>query len=319
MIAVIGEALIDLIGSNSGEYKAVVGGANANVAVALAVRGEPHAFLGRISSDNFGLMIRSHFAKHGVNLSHSIDAKEHTSLAIATLDENGLATYSFYINQTADWEWKRKELPTLAELKELGVEAIQFGCLAMAIEPGSKIIEQWLREIEASNSITLSHDLNIRPALGFERESERIRVERLNEISHIIKASDADVQWLYDLSVDEDLDAIANSWSAGKIVIITRGAEGVSIYRDKKRIDIEGLPIKLVDTIGAGDTFIANFLAELKKNKALGLDPKKKLANLTDEDLIAAARFANTAAALVCERKGCLPPTKEQVLSRLAG
>ena len=81
MIAVIGEALIDLIGSNSGEYKAVVGGANAIVAVELAVRGEPHPFLGRMSSDNFGQMIRFQFAKHGVNLSHSIDAKEQTSLA----------------------------------------------------------------------------------------------------------------------------------------------------------------------------------------------------------------------------------------------
>ena len=80
MIVVIGEALIDLISKESGNYQAVVGGANANVALALAVRGEKQAFLGRISSDGFGQQIRNHLSSHGVNLDYSIAAKEQTTL-----------------------------------------------------------------------------------------------------------------------------------------------------------------------------------------------------------------------------------------------
>lgn len=319
MIVVIGEALIDLISKESGKYQAVVGGANANVALALAVRGEKQAFLGRISSDGFGQQIRNHLSNHGVNLDHSVFAKEQTTLAVATIDSAGVASYSFYTNQTADWGWTKEELPSISKLNELGVQAIQYGCLTMAMEPGNKVIEQWLSEIYQTQSITLSHDLNIRPALGFDRESELARVEKLNRISHIIKASDADVEWLYDLPTGSNLDGIAKKWSVGKLVVITRGAEGVSIYRDENRLDVAGFPVNLVDTVGAGDTFIATLLSELMSAGSLGAGPSEKISQLTETKLIEFSKTANAAAAIVCERTGCQPPTKPEILARIAG
>lgn len=319
MIVVIGEALIDLISKESGKYQAVVGGANANVALALAVRGEKQAFLGRISSDGFGQQIRNHLSNHGVNLDHSVFAKEQTTLAVATIDSAGVASYSFYTNQTADWGWTKEELPSISKLNELGVQAIQYGCLTMAMEPGNKVIEQWLSEIHQTQSITLSHDLNIRPALGFDRESELARVEKLNRISHIIKASDADVEWLYDLPTGSNLDGIAKKWSVGKLVVITRGAEGVSIYRDENRLDVAGFPVNLVDTVGAGDTYIATLLSELMSAGSLGAGPSEKISQLTETKLIEFSKTANAAAAIVCERTGCQPPTKPEILARIAG
>ena len=319
MIVVIGEALIDLISKESGKYQAVVGGANANVALALAVRGEKQAFLGRISSDGFGQQIRNHLSNHGVNLNHSVFAKEQTTLAVATIDSAGVASYSFYTNQTADWGWTKEELPSISKLNELGVQAIQYGCLTMAMEPGNKVIEQWLSEIYQTQSITLSHDLNIRPALGFDRESELARVEKLNRISHIIKASDADVEWLYDLPTGSNLDEIAEKWSVGKLVVITRGAEGVSIYRDENRLDVAGFPVNLVDTVGAGDTYIATLLSELMSAGSLGAGPSEKISQLTETQLIEFSKTANAAAAIVCERTGCQPPTKPEILARIAG
>jgi len=317
MIVVIGEALIDLISKEPGKYEAVVGGANANVALALAVRGEKQAFLGRISSDGFGQQIRNHLSSHGVHLEYAISAQEQTTLAVATIDSKGVASYSFYTKDTADWGWTPKELPSLTKLNELGVEAIQYGCLGMAIGPGNKFIESWLKEIHGAREITLSHDLNIRPALGFDRKVELDRVEQLNQISHIIKASDADIEWLFDLPAGSDLDAIAGRWSENKLVIITRGGDGVSLYQNQKRIDIPGFAIKLVDTVGAGDTFISTFLAELSRASALGKDPIEKLSNLSEQELIEYARTANAAAAIVCERTGCQPPTKQEILARL--
>lgn len=320
MIVVIGEALIDLISKgNSGNYQAVVGGANANVALALAIRGEKQIFLGRISNDGFGQQIRSHLAGSGVNLDYSISAKEQTTLAVATIDASGVASYSFYTQNTADWGWTKDELPSLEKLSQLGVKAIQYGCLTMAIGPGNTVVESWLSEIYARGQITLSHDLNIRPALGFERETERNRVEKLNQISHIIKASDADIEWLYDLAPGSNLDSIAASWSAGKLVIITKGSEGVSLYEDGKRIDVPGLKVELVDTVGAGDTFMASFLAELNELSALGENPTSKLLGLSSEQLTKVASVSNAAAAIACERTGCQPPTKQEIAKRLQG
>lgn len=318
MIVVIGEALIDLIGKEPGKYEAVVGGANANVALALAVRGEKQAFLGRISSDGFGQQIRRHLSSQGVNLDYAISAQEQTTLAVASIDSKGVASYSFYTKDTADWGWTVEELPSLTMLNQLKVKAIQYGCLGMAIGPGNKVIENWLRAIHHQNNVTLSHDLNIRPALGFDCKVELARVEQLNQISHIIKASDADIEWLFDLPTGSDLDEVAHRWSKNKLMIITRGSDGVSLYQDQNRIDVPGFTIKLADTVGAGDTFIANFLAELNRAHALGDRPIDKLLQLAPEQLIECATVANASAAIVCERTGCRPPTQDEIRDRIS-
>jgi len=319
MILVIGEALIDLIGEegSGGSYTAVVGGANANVALALAVRGEDQRFLGRISADGFGKQIAAHLSSHGVDLSLTVDATEQTTLAVATIDAKGVASYSFYTKDTADWGWTADELPTAETVQSLSTKAIQYGCLGMAIGPGNLVIEAWLKSFFDAQSVTLSHDLNIRPALGFDREAELVRVLRLNDQSHIIKASDADIEWLYGLAEGADLDYIAASWSKEKLVVITKGPAGVSLYRDGKRIDVSGQRVRLVDTVGAGDTFMANFLGELSSLDALGDMPVSRLARLSDDDLVATAKFANTAAAIVCERTGCQPPTLSETKQRV--
>lgn len=312
MILVIGEALIDLIGkAGSSHYTSVVGGANANVALALARRGEPQAFLGRISTDGFGQQIRKRLASNGVNLDLSITAQEQTTLAVATISDSGSASYSFYLNGTADWAWHPAEFPTAAAISALGAKCIQYGCLTMAVEPGNLVVESWLSGL---SGLTRSHDLNIRPSIGFSPERELARVSRINAFSDIIKASDADIEWLYGLDEGSDIDSIAHSWSeGGKLVLVTRGGSGASLYRSGKRIDVAAPKIQLVDTVGAGDTFMANFLGELNSIGALGSD----LSAVAESDLIAAANFAAVAAAIVCERQGCEPPAKAEVLERL--
>ena len=312
MILVIGEALIDLIGkAGSSQYTSVVGGANANVALALARRGEPQAFLGRISQDGFGQQIRERLSSNGVNLDHSIFASEQSTLAVATISESGSASYSFYLKGTADWAWQPEEFPSQEVIGGLGAKCIQYGCLTMAVEPGNLVVENWLSGLKG---LTRSHDLNIRPSIGFTPERELERVARINAFSDIIKASDADIEWLYGLDEGSDIDAIAHNWSeGGKLVVITRGGSGASLYRAGKRLDVAAPKIQLVDTVGAGDTFMANFLGELNALGVLG----SNLGSVSDQDLIAAANFAAVAAAIVCERQGCEPPTKAEVIARL--
>ena len=316
MILVIGEALIDLIGDSAtpGEYKSVVGGANANVALALARRGTAQKFMGRISSDGFGEQIRHRLVSNEVDLSWSIAAKEQTTLAVATIDAQGVASYSFYINGTADWGWTSAELPSLEMLLDAGIQAVQFGCLAMAIGPGNKVLETWLEQLGASKELTLSHDLNIRSALGFEREVELDRVQRVNGFSNIVKASDADIEWLFDLAPGASLDAIAEDWAGeDKLVVITRGGEGADMYFAGEKLSVPAPKINPVDTVGAGDTFMANLLTELLLLDGLGSDPESRLGRLGQKDLLRALDVAAKAAALVCERQGCEPPNAKEV------
>ena len=320
---VIGEALIDLIESkaDSGSYQAVVGGANANVAIALARAGTPQQLLARISSDSFGQKIRTRLETNGVGLDYAIDASEATSLAVASIGATGGAKYSFYVEGTADWNFTKEELPTAKTLSELGAKALQFGCLTMALGPGNKVIEAWATEFFKAGSLTLSHDINVRPALGFEASVERERVERINAISHIVKASDDDINWLYQLAPGTSVDEIVWNWigNTDQIVFVTRGPDGVSIYRKNKvRIDVPSRAVQVQDTVGSGDTFCAHMLIGLLAIDALGTAPDQKLAAVTGDQLVDITTVAAIAASMTCERVGAEPPTKAELAAVIA-
>ncbi|MFM1785053.1 MAG: hypothetical protein RLZZ108_77, partial [Actinomycetota bacterium] len=118
MILVIGEALIDLIENRyqPGAFTAIVGGANLNVATALAKRETPHTFYARMSSDRFGQIIREKLTSNNVNFKDSIITNDNSTLAIVSLNEQGVPNYSFYVNGTADWGWQPEDLPTQEQL-----------------------------------------------------------------------------------------------------------------------------------------------------------------------------------------------------------
>ena len=323
MIVVIGEALIDLIESKaeSGSYQAVVGGANANVAIALARAGTPQKLLARIASDSFGQKIRTRLESNGVGLDYAIEAPEATSLAIASIGPSGGAKYSFYVEGTADWNFTLEELPTAAKLSEIGAKALQFGCLTMALGPGNIIIECWAKEFYQAGSLTLSHDINVRPALGFDAAVERERVERINSISHIVKASDDDINWLYQIAPGSSVDDIVWGWigQSEQIVFVTRGPDGVSIYRKNEvRIDVPSRAVMVQDTVGSGDTFCAHMLSGLLAIDALGAAPDQKLALVSNDQLVVITRMAAIAASITCERVGAEPPTSEELAQVVA-
>ena len=312
MILVIGEALIDLIENRyqPGAFTAIVGGANLNVATALAKRGTPHTFYARMSTDRFGNLIREKLIANNVNFKNSIITEENSTLAIVSLNEQGVPTYSFYVNGTSDWGWTKEELPTQEQLNAEQINCIQFGCLTMAMEPGNLVIEDWAKHL---TQITISHDINIRSALGFDPDKEKERVERTNKFSHIIKASDEDIEWLY--QGQREVDEVAQEWARdNKIILITRGADGVSIFRNDERMDVPSRKINVVDTVGAGDTFCANLLGQLQDNNYLGKD----LTQIPSEELKNFVYISGIAASITCERAGCEPPTQEDLKAVLA-
>jgi fructokinase len=324
MILVIGEALIDLIENRyqAGAFNAIVGGANANVAIALARRGTPQQFLARLSNDRFGKIIRERLETNGVGLDHAISATELTTLAVVSIDAQGVPSYAFYVNGTADWGWTEAEIPTDSDLDRLGATALQFGCLTMAMAPGNAVIESWGQRLYSAERLTISHDINMRPALGFDRETERKRVERVNSFSHIIKASDEDIEWLYGLETGAYIDDIVNDWigESGRHVFVTRGGDGVSVYRPGGiRFDVPSRKINVVDTVGAGDTFCANLLGQLHDSESLGDRAFARLGSLSDEMLHEYVRIAGVAASITCERAGAEPPVLDDLNDVLKG
>jgi len=308
-IAVVGEALIDLIGQPDGSYQAKTGGAPANVSIALARLGVDVTFIARMSLDAFGVKLHDWLAPESINLAHLIRTNDPTTLAVATLDDHGKAHYSFYIRGTADWGLTESDL---ADVVATPPAAFVIGSVALVIEPGSRAIERSATLLHESGETTVVIDVNIRPGLGFDRDAERARIERQIQIAHIVKASDEDIAWLY--SADE-VETIAAVWSrSGRAIVVTRGASGATLYLDGNRItDVPAPRIDLVDTVGAGDSFLGATLFGLQERDALGSDATARLRALAPAEWTDVLSLAANVGAITCSRAGCNPPTRAEL------
>lgn len=284
MITVVGEALIDLISGGSGTYRSTPGGAPANTAVTLARLGVPVTLLARIGGDKFGRTLRAYVASRGVDTRDLVSATQPTTLAIADVDGTGSAEYDFYVRGTADWQWRPEELPD-----PLGPEvtALHVGSLALAMRPGAEVLEEWVGR--QKGAATVSYDPNIRPALSGTVEEERARVERQVALADVVKASDADLRWLYP---DRPIEESARHWSGlgPALVLVTQGGGDTLAQRaGAAPLSLRSAPPKVdvVDTVGAGDALAAGLLDALGQIGALGGANRERLARLSEAEVAA--------------------------------
>ncbi|TDQ52399.1 carbohydrate kinase family protein [Actinorugispora endophytica] len=311
MITVVGEALIDLISSESGTYRSAPGGAPANTAVALARLGVDSSLLARIGSDRFGRQLRAYVASRGVDTRDLVSAEQPSTLAIANLDEHGHASYDFYVKGTADWQWAPDELPD--PIPE-DVAALHLGSLAMAMEPGASVLREWAARQRGRTVI--SYDPNIRPALAGEPARARARVEDQIALADVVKVSDEDVHWLFEREPGPDSSELlletARSWLAlGPVLVaVTRGGEQTTVVvrgREDAPLSLTPAPVEVVDTVGAGDAFCAGLLDAFGQAGALGAGGRERLAALTDARLAVCVEHAHRVAAHTCRRVGADP------------
>ena len=174
-------------------FQAVMGGAPANVAVAHSRLGVPTSYLGRLSQDALGRRLLARLQEAAVGWDHVIVAHERSSLALVSLDGAGGPSYTFYLDGTADWQWKSFELPEL----DGSIRVVHVGSLALAIGPGNAVLERWVARIHEKGTALVCFDPNIRPSVGLAAPAERERIERLSRISHLVKASDEDLAYCY--------------------------------------------------------------------------------------------------------------------------
>ena len=292
-VVVVGEALVDLVPGGDGTYLTRPGGSPANTAVALARLGTPVAMLARLSGDEFGRLLRSHLVDNGVDLSHAVEADEPSSVALVTRGADGSPSYRFWVEGTADWQWRPGELPEL----EPDVVAVHAGSLALLRAPA---LEAWLPSVQAQATICL--DPNLRS--GLLPVGARERVERWLRIADIVKLSAEDLALLYG---DEPPADVARRWRrrGPALIVVTAGASGATAYFGDTVLHRDAPAIEVVDTVGAGDAFTAAMLHELAARRLLG----GRLPALAADDVDAALELAVRAAALTCTRTGAAPPS----------
>ena len=309
-VAVIGEVLVDLATSGGADFVALPGGAPANVAVALSRLGVPTELLARISEDSFGELARDYLEANSVGCGYCVTAREPTTLAIATITADKAATYSFYTQGTANWQWTADELP---DRLPKHVRALVTGSLALALPPGAEVLEAFVAHEHRRGEVFIAYDPNIRPSMAATRTVEAARVERQLALAHLVKASEDDLLWLYP---DRDPIEVAHRWqqACGGWVVVTRGAQGAySVCPSGEAVAVAGHTVLVRDTIGADDAFLAGLLAALADQRLFSAAPGAVLQLLTEDVVTQAMSYASTVSAIACTRAGANPPTRDEV------
>lgn len=306
MFTVIGEALLDLVQPTpGGSYDPRPGGGPLNIAVGLQRLGHPTELMARLSRGSLGQLVRRYAEQNGLGLAHAAETDELATLAFATLDQQGRATYEFYVEGTADWGWTAAELSALPA----GARAVHCGSLATAITPGADAILRVVQRVHAERSALVSFDPNVRSALVGPRDEAVARVERFVAAAHVVKASDEDLAWLYPNSAA--LDVLARWIRSGPgLAVLTRGVAGcAAVTAAGAEVDVSGIEVGVADTIGAGDAFMAGLLSGLADADRLHPDAVSALAT---DDLRDVLQRATVVSALTCERVGADPPTRAE-------
>jgi len=307
-VLVIGEALVDVVHGLNGEIKNIPGGSPANTAVALARLGTKTYMKARTSRDKFGTEIRNYLTNQNVNLDYSLVVDSPSSVIDALIQKNGSAKYEANLNGAADYGWTYEELD---QVIDPDIQIVQLGSLTSYIEPGATNVEKWFSKLRQSNKYLLTFDPNIRHPLDGENEVDvRSRAKKLASLSHVVKASDEDLNWIFSNNNPQD-SAINIIESGASLVVVTLGKKGAFAVNKKLEIvEVKANEIAVIDTIGAGDTFAAALITQLLENSLIN---KNALDNLSSDDLTEILTNCSAVSAITCSRQGANPPHRHEV------
>jgi fructokinase len=295
-VLVVGEALVDIVMRRGAPTVEHPGGSPANVALGLARLGHRAELLTRIGDDDRGRTIRAHLESSGVRLVPGSVTGERTSTAIAHLDRAGVAHYDF------DLDWRLPDGP----LPEPGA-CLHTGSIAAFLAPGGDAVLAMVEK--AAGRSTISYDPNTRAPLMGGPEQARARVETFVAHADVVKVSDEDLAWL---APGEDPADVAGCWLASgpAVVVVTLGGQGAFGLCRAGRVDVPAPAIEVVDTVGAGDSFMAGLLDHLATLDLLGAERRGDLHAIGTQALRDTLRHAVAIAAIACTRAGANPPTR---------
>jgi fructokinase len=294
---VVGESLIDIVHRPDGSTQEHVGGSPANVAVGLARLGHDVTLASMVGADERGTRIADLLSSEGVTLTEDSLGAGATSVATSTLDATGAATYTFEL------AWELNPSQPLE-----GVAHVHTGSIAATLEPGASTVLTTLQN--ARPGATISYDPNARPALMGDPHEVRAKMEQLIGLSDVVKASDEDIAWLYG---GASLPDILRLWGllGPPLVVVTRGDRGtlIGLSVSGQLTSIDAPAIEVVDTVGAGDSFMAGLVSGLLDAGLLGgVQARERLRSASLADVRPAVDRALACAAITVSRPGANPP-----------
>ncbi|KAA0096798.1 carbohydrate kinase [Mycolicibacterium sp. P1-18] len=293
---VIGEALIDIVqrdGQVLGEH---VGGSPLNVAIGLGRLDRHVDFLTHVADDERGRRIVEYVEASGVTLVPGSTNAARTPTAAATIDESGAATYTF------DIEWQLSGTPEVTPPL-----VAHTGSIAGFLDPGCLATAALLDAYRLSATITF--DPNVRPALIEDHDQAVDRINRLVERADVVKASDEDLQWIDPTRTPEQ---VATAWQAlgPSIVAVTMGGDGAFAVCAAGTVRVAARPVEVVDTVGAGDSFMTGLIDALWSKDLLGGDRRADLARIGVDAVEDVLRAAALASAVTVARAGADLPDR---------
>lgn len=307
-----GEALIDLICADATgrTWRAAPGGSPYNAAVAAGRLGAPTTFLGVLSDDRFGQLLRDHLDASHVSWRTCPITTEPTTLAVVTQGpDDAEPSFAFHVADTTTVSPRVNDLHLPADTGVFHTS----GSMALVLEPAASRMEALLAAARRRSLVHL--DPNPRPSMAGGRDRYLRRLERWLGMVDVVKISAADVEWLHPgfdpielahhwLTPDEDEDVPA-------AIIVTRGAKGAAVVCSAGVVDVvPGEQVEVVDTVGAGDTFVGAVLAAFA---AHGVTGRARLAELDAAWWHTALTYAVEAAGIACSRVGADPPWRHEL------
>ena len=293
---VVGEALTDCV-IRGHEVTETPGGSPLNVAIGIGRLGHDVVLAARVGPDSRGLTITDHVQDSGVALIDDVNGLERTSTAQATIAPDGSASYEF------DLLWD--VTPGMIPRKPFA--HVHVGSIGATLEPGGSGVVQIVSDQRAAGA-SISYDPNVRPSIMGEPDDVRDRIEELIALSHVVKASDEDIAWLYP---GRSEDEVLSSWldAGASLVVLTKGAEGVMARAGHHAVSRPTRATHVEDTIGAGDSFMAGLLVALGRLGLLGTGVSN-LSSISQAHLEESVDFALQCAAITVSRVGANPPTQ---------
>lgn len=304
-VAVLGEALIDLIVGDDGAYRPHLGGSPYNVAIGLVRQGVSVSYLSPFSDDVFGDQLRDSLRDEGVDTPITRRSLWPTSLALVTIDDDGMPSYRLYREGVADKDTSYEEIQ--ANLSD-NLKVFHTGSLAITPSQLPKIRK--LFALMHDQGVVVSLDINIRLRASIDTKAYLDGVRSLLPLADIVKASDEDLEpFQLASNANDAAERVYEEMESGMLVL-TKGNGGAQLFTANGCLEKKSYPVaNIEDTVGAGDTFHSAFLASLCRADAI----KGPYRDIDSVILGDAVDFACAAAAINVSRAGCSPPTQDEV------